>query len=50
MHADVTAALKLVLEDNGLEHVLAKGGAGDVAAEEDRPVGCLVGPFVEEVG
>ena len=50
MNADVTAALKLVFENDGLEHVLAKSRTGNVAAEENSPVGRLISPFVKEVG
>ena len=50
MHADVAAALELILENNALVHVLAEGRSGDVAAEKNRPVGSLVRPFVEDVG
>ena len=41
--------MELILEDNALVHVLAEGRTGDVAAEEARPVGSLVCPFVKEV-
>ena len=50
MHADITAALKLALEDNSLVHVLAESRTGNVAVEEDGSVGRLVCPLVEEVG
>jgi hypothetical protein len=49
MGADVAAALKLVLEVNRVPHVDTEGKAVDVALEEKRPVGGLVGPFVEKV-
>ncbi len=35
MHADIIAALKLILEDNSLVHVVAESRARYVADEED---------------
>jgi hypothetical protein len=48
--ADVAATLELVLEVNRVPHVDTESEAVDVALEEKRPVGGLVGPFVEKVG
>ncbi len=50
MGADVAATLKLVLEVNSVPHVDTKSEAVDVALEEKRPVGGLVGPFVKKIG
>jgi hypothetical protein len=42
--------VELVLEDNCPIHILAKSGTGNIAIEEDGPIGRLVGPLVKEVG
>ena len=50
MHADITTALELLLENNCPVRIWAKSGTGIIATEEDGPIGRLVGPLLKEVG